>query len=129
MKKIKQTVTFEASPHDIYEMLMDSKKHSSFTGSTAKISRDAGGKFSVWGGDISGENIELLKDKKIVQRWRSKDWPNGHFSKATFELKEEGKKTKLTFTQTDVPDEKYESVKQGWIDFYWNNMKASLKKS
>jgi activator of HSP90 ATPase len=129
MKAIRQTITFEASPHEIYEMLMDSKKHSDFTGSTAKISREVGGKFTVWGGDISGENMELVKDRKIVQKWRSGDWPEGHFSTAAFELKADGKKTRLTLTQTDVPNDKYESIKQGWIDFYWDNMKAALKKS
>jgi activator of HSP90 ATPase len=128
MKIIRQTITLEASPHEIYEMLMDSEKHSNFTGSEAKISRKVGGKFSVWGGDISGENMELVKDKKIVQMWRSSDWPENQFSTVTFELKQNGKKTKLIFTQANVPDDKYESIKQGWIDFYWDNMKAALKK-
>jgi uncharacterized protein YndB with AHSA1/START domain len=31
MKTIRQSVTFEASPYDVYEALMDSKKHSRFT--------------------------------------------------------------------------------------------------
>lgn len=126
MKTIKQSVTFNANPHEIYEMLMDSKKHSEMTEAQAEISRKVGGKFSVWGGDISGFNLELVKDKKIVQKWRSSDWPDGHYSIATFELKKIGNKTKLIFTQTDVPDDKYEDVKQGWIDFYWDKMKAKL---
>ena len=46
-KSIRQTVTFKASPHAIYEALMDSKKHSEFTGGEAKISRKIGGKFSI----------------------------------------------------------------------------------
>jgi activator of HSP90 ATPase len=126
MKSIKQTVTFNASPHEIYEMLMDSKKHSEMTGSDAKISRDVGGKFSVWGGDLSGINVALVKDKKIVQKWRSSDWPKDVFSIATFELKKVGAKTKLIFTQTGIPNDKYEDVKQGWIDYYWDRMKSKL---
>lgn len=31
-KTIEQSVTFNASPHDVYEALMDSEKHSQFTG-------------------------------------------------------------------------------------------------
>ena len=34
-KTVKQTVTFKASPHDVYEALMDSKKHAKFTGDKA----------------------------------------------------------------------------------------------
>jgi uncharacterized protein YndB with AHSA1/START domain len=30
-KPIHQTVTFKASPHEVYEALMDSKKHAAFT--------------------------------------------------------------------------------------------------
>lgn len=125
-KTIKQTVVFNTNPHEVYETLMDSKKHSEFTESEAKISRNINGKFSAWGGDISGTNLELVKDKKIVQKWRSNDWPEGHYSTATFELKKVGGKTKLIFTQIDVPEDNYDSIKQGWIDFYWNKMKAKL---
>ncbi|MBE3119725.1 MAG: hypothetical protein IMZ50_13355 [Candidatus Atribacteria bacterium] len=42
-KVINQTVTFKVTPHDIYETLMDSKKHAAFTGGKASISRAVGG--------------------------------------------------------------------------------------
>ena len=91
MKTIKQTVLFNASPNDIFEMLMDSKKHSRFTGAPARISRKVVGKISAYEGYIEGENVELVQDKKIVQKWRESDWPEGHFSIATYELKKSGK--------------------------------------
>ena len=34
-KTIEQTVEFSASPHEVYEALMDSEKHSAFTGAKA----------------------------------------------------------------------------------------------
>ncbi len=34
----------------------------------------------------------------------------------------------LTFTQTDVPDEFYEDISQGWRDYYWKPMKEMLDK-
>ena len=45
---IRQTVTFNASPHDVYEMIMDSKKHESLSGEKASISREVGGAFRAW---------------------------------------------------------------------------------
>ncbi len=48
MKTAKQTVNFKAAPHDVYEVLMSSAKHSKFTGSKATVSRRVGGKFSIW---------------------------------------------------------------------------------
>jgi len=127
-KSIRQSVTIKASAHSIYETLMDSRKHAAFTGGQASISRKVGGKFSISDGEIRGENLELIPDQKIVQSWRYSDWPEGVFSKATFALKQEGDKTRLTFTQSGVPDEHYEDIKQGWIDYYWNPLKETLEK-
>ena len=127
-KTIKQSVTIKASPHEVYEALMDARKHAKFTGGKATISREAGGKFSAFDGYAKGVNLELTPDKKIVQSWRAEDWPEGHFSKATFTfIKVEGG-TKLTFTQTDVPKDQYESISQGWKDYYWKPMKEMLEK-
>lgn len=72
---IRQTVTLQATPEDVFEALMDSKKHSRLTGGRAKISRTVGGKFRVYDGYIEGTNIELVRNKKIVQMWRGSDWP------------------------------------------------------
>lgn len=125
---IKQSVTIKASPHDVYEALMDAKKHAKFTGGKAVISRAVGGKFNVFDGYAEGTNLELVPDKKIVQSWRADDWPNGHYSKATFELKASGGGTTLTFTQTDVPEEFMGDIAQGWQDYYWKPMKEMLEK-
>ncbi len=126
-KNIRQTVTFNAAPHEVYEILMDQKKHAELVGSTAKISRQVGGKFVIYGGEIDGTNLELVPDRKIVQTWRYSDWPKGHYSTVTFAFEAVDKGTRLTFTQTDVPDDKYEDIKQGWKDYYWQPMKEMLK--
>ena len=125
---IKQTATFKASPHQVYELLMDNKKHVAFTGSAAKINRTIGGKFTAYGNYLGGFNLELVPDKKIVQLWRDNNWPKGHYSTATFELKKSGDETKLTFTQTDVPTSAYKDIKAGWVQYYWEPMKKYLEK-
>jgi len=128
-KTIRQSMTIKASPHEIYEALMDSKKHSEFTESKARISRKVGGTFSVWSGSISGTNLELVPDKKIVQAWRSEEdtWPEGHYSRAEFILERTKRGTKIRFVQTGVPVQAYESIKLGWRDYYWNPMKKFLE--
>lgn len=129
-KDIKQEVVFKkVSPHDIYEMLMDSKKHAKFTEAGAKIGRKVGDKISAYDGWIEGENIELIPDKKIVQKWRGDDWPSGHYSIATFYLVKDDSDTKLTFTQTGVPSEQYDAINDGWRTEYWDKMKESLERS
>lgn len=127
-KTIRQKVRFAASPHDVYELLMDAKKHSAFTGATVEISRKAGGKFTAYDDWIEGTNLELVPDKKIVQQWRGADWPAGHFSTATFELKAVKGGTELIFTQTDVPDQHAKDISESWKEHYWEKMKRALEK-
>ena len=125
-RTIEQTVTLKANPHAVYEMLMDSAQHTRFTGAPASISREVGGAFSAYGGALSGTNIELVADAKIVQAWRANDWPDGHYSNATFVLEETDGGTRVTFTQTEVPEEHYDDISQGWRDYYWSKMESSL---
>ena len=127
-KTIRQSVTIKANPHEVYEALMDSRKHSKFTDGKASISRKVGGKFTAYDGYIEGVNLELVPDRKIVQSWRGSDWPEGHYSRATFSLKQVEGGTRLSFIQTGVPDEQYDSISQGWQDFYWKPMKDMLEK-
>jgi activator of HSP90 ATPase len=127
-RTIRQSVSFKVNPHKVYEALMDSRKHSEFTDSQAKISPEIGGKFSVYDGEIEGVNLELVPDQKIVQSWRYSDWPKDYYSQATFSLKEVPGGTRLTFSQTGVPEEFYDDVRQGWRDYYWGPMKEMLEK-
>jgi activator of HSP90 ATPase len=127
-KTLRQSVIIPAMPQQVYEALMDSKLHAAFTGDTAKISREVGGKISAWGGYISGKNLSLVANKKIVQEWRASDWPKGVISKATFNLAKAGSGTKLTFVQVGLPADQYEEIKQGWIDYYWKPLKDYFKK-
>jgi activator of HSP90 ATPase len=126
-RTIQQTVIFGASPHEVYEALMDSAKHAAFTGDKAKISRKVGGGIKAYGGYISGKNLELIPDKKIVQAWRAVDWPEGHFSTVTFLLTPLGLGTRLDFTHSDIPEGEEDNFAQGWVDNYWEPMKSVLE--
>lgn len=128
-KTIEQTVTFNASPHDVYEALMDSEKHSRFSGAVATISREVGGSFTAYDGALSGTNLELVPDAKIVQSWRGSDdgWPPDHYSTATFSLEAIDGGTRLNFVQTGVPEASFEQISEGWQTYYWPKMKQMLE--
>ena len=82
---IHQEILLSSNPKNIYEVLLDSKQFSQCTGGApAEISREAGGAFSVFGGVVNGRNIELVADRRIVQAWRIKTWPEGEFSIVRF---------------------------------------------
>ncbi len=128
-KSIRQTVTFKASPHAVFEELIDSKKHAKFTGGKVKISRKVGGKFSIFDGGLYGCNLEIVRDKKISQAWACKmqGWPANHFSTAIFTFIKVKNGTKLTLVQTGVPAECFNDISKGWQIYYWAQMKETLK--
>lgn len=127
-RTIRQQVTIGASAHDVYEALMDSRKHARFSGAAAKISRKVGGGISAYGGYITGANLELVPDKKIRQSWHAQDFPEGHDSEVIFSLSEADGKTRIAFTHKRVPEASYAGIKQGWKDYYWTPMKKMLEK-
>jgi activator of HSP90 ATPase len=128
-KTLTQSIVIKASPHEVYEAYMDSKKHSEFTGQKAKVGRNVGDKFSAYDGDLKGENVELIPDQKIVQLWRSdeENWPKTHFSTITIELTAVDEGTRIDFTQEKLPKKCYEDIEQGWHDYYWTPMKEYLE--
>src|SRR5271165_3368186 len=103
-KTIKQTVKFSAPPLEVYWLLADSKKHSAFTAHKANISKKIGGKFSAYSGHIKGVNVDLVPGRRIVQAWRTKNFPLGIFSMAAFTLeKTRDGGTELTLIHRGVP--------------------------
>ena len=69
------TATIPANPRTIYDAWLDGRRHSAMTGARATASPRVGGRFTAWDGYASGRNLELLAGKRIVQSWRTTDFP------------------------------------------------------
>ena len=83
-KTLQQTVTFKASPREVYGILMDSKKHQSLSGEAAKISKKVGGKFTAWGSHLSGINLVLKPGKNEGRDRPRATYPYWKISKKDF---------------------------------------------
>jgi len=125
---IAQTEIFKATPRQVYEALMDSDKHSEFTNSAARISREVGGEFMAYDGYITGKNLELVPDQKIVQSWRAEDWPENQFSIIEFLFSPLPEGTQLQFTHSNLPDGTEDEFTRGWIENYWEPLRVFLEK-
>jgi activator of HSP90 ATPase len=138
-ESIHQEHTFKASRKRVYEALLDTKQfHSVMLLSAAMksgmapgmkptdISREAGGAFTIFGGYITGRQIELLPNERIVQAWRTGIWDPGIYSIARFELTEQGTQTKLSFDHTGFPKGEAEHLAAGWKSNYWEPLEKFL---
>ena len=124
---IRQSVKFTASPADLYELFMDSAKHSAATGMPAQISRKEGGKWSAFKGMIAGRNLVLVPNQMIVQAWRSKGWKAADLDSVLvvrFEKAAGG--TTLHLTHVGVPQHDHKGVTLGWRKYYWQPWKKYL---
>ena len=130
-RAIRQQVTVRgATPHDLYETIMDSRRHTKLTGDKAKMSRKLGAKFTAGDGWIDGMNLELVKDKLIVQGWRGNDddWPKGYYSVVRFRFTKVKGGTRLDFLHSGVPVPALEEIRFGWLEYYWDPLKQTFQK-
>lgn len=119
MSNIHQEVTFRAAPSLVYQALVDAKKFSELTGVPATGDSTEGAAFSAFGGHITGRHVELVPNKRVVQAWRPKAWPDGVYSLVRFELTADGQGTKLVFDHDGFPEDMKEHLSKGWETNYW----------
>jgi uncharacterized protein YndB with AHSA1/START domain len=116
---IHRSVTYKGKPQRIYDILLDSKEFAAFTGGKeARIDAQAGGAFSMFGGMITGRNVELVPATRIVQAWRAGNWPEGAYSIVRFDLADEGAGARLTLTHFGFPEEHRAHLTEGWTKMY-----------
>ena len=127
-KTIVQKIVFKnTTPKALYDLYMNAKKHSKVTLAPAKISNKTGEKYSAHGGYITGENILLIKDKLIVQSWRTQEWDaNDVDSTFIIELEPKGKNVILHMVHANLPDKYADSINSGWHKHYWEPRKNFL---
>jgi len=118
-----QEIELMASPHRIYGALLDSKTFAAFSGAAAVIDPAPGGAFSMFDGQITGRNVELVHDERIVQAWRPGSWAPGVYSIAKFEFKAQGARTKVILDHTGFPEGKFAGLDSGWHEHYWEPLK------
>lgn len=124
------TETFNASAEVIYNAWISTNGHTQMTGSPAKVDGSVNGAFTAWDGYIWGTFTKLDKNKKIVQTWRTGEFPeDAEDSNVEILLEEKDGKTKLTLIHTNIPEGQANDYKQGWEDFYFKPMREWLGES
>jgi uncharacterized protein YndB with AHSA1/START domain len=136
---IHQEVVFKATRKRVYEALTDAKQFGKVVmlsaavqsgmvpaGKPVEVSVEAGAAFSAFGGYITGRQIELIPNERIVQAWRAGSWEPGQYSIARFGLVEQGSGTKLVFDHTSFPQGQAQHLAEGWRTNYWEPLEKYL---
>ena len=113
----------------IYSAWLDSRQHSAFTGETADIDPSVGGHISTFGGYASGKNLELEPSRRIVQTWRSTEFPDGSpDSRLEVTLEDTAGGTLVTVLHTEIPEGHGDRYRDGWVRYYLEPMKRYFAK-
>lgn len=123
-EQIKISAKFVVPAKVVYNAWLNSKQHTEMTGGEAIASSKVGGKFKAWDGYISGKNLELVKNKRIIQSWRSSEFADSDLdSLLVVNFEDTSGGCKVTIVHSHIPKGHGANYKQGWIDFYLLPMK------
>jgi uncharacterized protein YndB with AHSA1/START domain len=112
------------TPLRIYEAWLDGREHGAFTGSKAEIEPGVGGAFTAWDGYIRGRTLELAEGRRILQSWRTTEFPIGSedsLLELTFDQAPGG--TRVTLRHSSIPEGQAASYREGWGEHYFDPMK------
>ena len=120
MKDFKKYYIIPAEPEEIYLALTTDITIRLWTGDLVEINPVVGGEFSMWDGAITGKFIELDPNKKIVQQWYFGELDSE--SIVTIKLHNHKKGTSIEINHTNIPEEDYADIVNGWDDTYMSSL-------
>jgi activator of HSP90 ATPase len=126
---IKLSANFPVTAKRLYDSWLSSSAHSNFTGGKAVIDGRVGGKFKAWDGYISGSILILQPYGRIVQTWRTTEFPEiAPDSRLEILFEKHNSETKITLIHTQVPNGQERKYEKGWKENYFKPMKKFFKK-
>lgn len=121
---------FRTTAAELYQTFTDPQRLAAFTRAPPKVFEGAkeGAKFELFGGNVSGEYLELEEPTKIVQSWRLDQWPTGHYSKLKIEFDQNDvdSVTTMRVEWTGVPIGQEEPTKRNWLEYYVKSIKRTF---
>jgi uncharacterized protein YndB with AHSA1/START domain len=122
-ENIKVSDIIPAPIERVYAAWLDPKEHAKMTGGAATDEGD--GRFTAWDGYIEGRTVSAVPHSKIVQAWRTSEFPEDDpDSVLTIQLEDLDGTTKVTLVHENIPAGQGDAYEQGWHEHYFTPMKA-----
>lgn len=121
MKNYKSYFVLPAEPHDVYNALTNKRMLEIWTGEEVVMAPEPNTEFSLWEGSIAGINLEFEENRKIVQQWFFGEQEEP--SIVTILLHPDRKGTSVEVRHTNIPDEAYENIVEGWNEDYFGALR------
>ena len=116
MKEFKKYFIISAPPEELYIALTNPLTIQLWTGEAAEMKTEVDSEFSLWNGSIVGKNLAFETDRKIEQEWYFEH--DDVKSIVTILLHPHKKGTSMEVKHTNIPDEDYDAIAEGWEEIY-----------
>jgi len=120
MKDFKKYYIIDAPPEDVFNALTNAATIQLWSGEPAIMEPVEGTEFSLWEGSIEGKNLAFEPGKKIVQEWYFGEQEEA--SIVTIILHENKGKTSAELRHTNIPDEDFNNITEGWNENYFGSI-------
>jgi len=115
MPDFKKYFIIPAEPEEVYAALTFKPTIELWTGSPAVFEPNPDTEFSLWDESIVGKNLEFEPGKMIRQQWY---FGEEDTSIVTLKMHPDKKGTSLEINHTNIPDEAYEDIVDGWQNIF-----------
>jgi uncharacterized protein YndB with AHSA1/START domain len=124
-ESIQFRIDLPVSPERVYRAWLDSYEFGQFSGSPARIAPAVGGKYSTHDGRIQGEILALSPFSRIVQSWRTPDFPpDAPDAQVELTLEPTCLGAQLTLFQTEIPNGQSARIMKEWEERTFRPMLA-----
>ncbi len=122
MKDFKKYFEINEEPEVVYAALTNPSTIRVWSGGDAVMSTEEGSEFSLFDDSIAGKNLEFEEGKLIRQEWYFGDQEEP--SIVTIKLHSKGNGTSVELRHTNIPDEVYDEMVEGWTHAYFGALQA-----
>ncbi|XP_054945175.1 activator of 90 kDa heat shock protein ATPase homolog 2 isoform X3 [Physeter macrocephalus] len=121
------TELFDTAIEQLYRIFTVKDLVQKFSKSPAVLEAEKGRKFQMFDGNITGEYVELLTNKKIVMKWRCRNWPEEHYAIVALNFVPNLGQTELQLDCKGVPVCEEENMKFCWQKQHFEEIQGLLQ--
>jgi uncharacterized protein YndB with AHSA1/START domain len=129
---LKQRVKFrKTSAADLFDIYMDSGRHSEAIGAPVSVRRKPGSAFAAFGRNgIKGKTLHVVPGQLVVQTWRSNAFVGSDpDSIVALVFSDTDGGGQIDLVHVNIPTRLFENTNVGWKSMYWRRWHEYLRRA
>jgi len=125
-KSLEILETFYCSPTYLYNIFLNPESLQAFTRNPCQMDSTVNGHFRLFNDHIEGTFTTIEPCSRLAFAWRTKNWPEGHYSHVILNFKGKESSTVLQLEQSQIPEDHFDTTEDGWRRHYFSAIKQTF---